>query len=405
MVNIDTEYLKFENKHLMELLLQSLVDKVKESSSVSYSLFSGRSGELLFLYEAAKYPNCRVDLNWLSDEISLLVTNANKVLPNCSMASGMAGIAWFYQYVLQDQQETDDENGSVDILFNEMLASDKWHGEYEYTLGLAGFAPYLARRTHTPQGKVNARVLIEHFSRLAVIEEGLAYWPTLPESTFRINNNLSEVPEINLGLAHGHTGVLAALLSLSREPSVAQAALPLLVAGCDWLISQQQEVGAFQSYFAYLSSVPAKSRLAWCYGDLTISLTLSRVGKFLERKDYTDFACAVALHSARRDALDARIKDIGLCHGSSGLALIFRLLYRELQAPELLESAKRWQNFNLQQYKEHGLTAFHKWTGNKDGRERKEEDFGLLEGYAGIGLSLLTGLAQEPNWADALLLA
>lgn len=402
-----SENLEVANLQLSDLLLQALIDKVRESHSATFALLAGRAGHLLFLYEAAKCRDSKIDLNWLSDEISALIAEAKAVLPDCSMAYGMAGIAWFYQYVLQDQQESDVENAAVDSLFSELLAVNNWQGEYEYVLGLAGYAPYLARRTHTEQGKKNAFALIQHFSKLAVIADGLAYWPTSAKSAFRMNKNSPEQAEVNLGLAHGNAGVLAALLTLSREPSVADAARPLLVAGCDWLLLQKQDVTMCRSYFSNLSHLQTKSRLGWCYGDLSIALTLGRAGKLLQQQQYIDSALVIALHAASRDAADAQIYDAGLCHGSSGLALIFKLLYRELKAPELLEAAIRWQNFYLQQYQQQGLSALHKWIGDVEpgDRRKREEDLGLLEGYAGIGLSLLTGLGQEPDWVDALLLA
>ena len=394
------------HEHLPAQVLHLLIEKVTASSSTSVALLSGRAGQLLFLYQAAQLHTSQIDVNWLSAEISTLIANAKTVLPDCSMAYGMAGIAWFYQYVLQDQQESAEENAAVDNLFAQLLSVHKWQGEYEYILGLAGYAPYLARRTHTELGKKNALALIQHFSQLAAMAGGLANWLTSHGSAFRMNKNSLAQTEINLGLAHGNTGVLAALLTLSSDPAVADSAKPLLSAGCDWLVLQQQDAGLFGSYFANLSHLRSKSRLGWCYGDLTIALTLARAGRLLQRQTYTDFARMIALHSACRDAVDAQIYDTGLCHGSSGLALIFRLLYRELHDPELLTAAIRWQDFYLQQFQQQGLSALHKWIGDitPGDRRKREEDVGLLEGYAGIGLSLLCGLGQEPDWVDALLL-
>lgn len=404
---MSTEHFDLTHKQQPELLLKLLTDKISASTCASVPLLAGRAGQLLFLYEAAKYHQGQIDLNWLSEEISQVILLAKKVLPDCSMAYGMAGLAWFYQYVLQDQQESDAENDVVDRMFAEILSVDHWQGEYEYIIGLAGYAPYLARRTHTRQGKANALALVEHFSKLAVIENGVAYWPTSSVSAFRMNKTAVEQTEINLGLAHGNTGVIAALLRLSQNPSIAETAVPLLKAACDWLMQQQQDVKSYRSFFSNLSHLQAKSRLGWCYGDLTIALTLARAGRLLAQPHYTELALAIALHAASRDAADAQIYDAGLCHGSSGLALIFKLLDREFHAPEIAEAATRWHNFYLQQYQQQGLAALHKWVGDLEpgDRRKREEDFGLLEGYAGIGLSLLVHLGQEPDWVDGLLLA
>lgn len=388
-------------------LLRELINKVQYNSASTSSLLNGRSGELLFLYQAAKYDSNLVDLDWLSSEINKLMAKARSILPDLSIGYGLAGIAWFYQYILQDLRENDQHNFAIDNLYSEILASEEWRGEFEYVLGLAGFAPYVTRRSHTALGKRNVIALIAHFSRLAVWNRKAAYWPTLALSVYRINKDVPTDLEVNLGLAHGQTGVIAALLGLSKHADYNKDSIELLRAGCEWIIEQQQDKTIFGSCFPNISRFPGQSRLGWCYGDLTVALTLARVGNYIDCQRFTQVAIDTALHAAKRDHISGQIHDAGICHGSSGLALIFYLLFRELKVPELMLVAKHWFNFFVKEYHKYGIISLCKWTGKSgySGKKMRQENFGLLEGYAGIGLCLLVGLGQEPNWVDALLLA
>jgi hypothetical protein len=139
--------------------------------------------------------------------------------------------------------------------------------------------------------------------------------------------------------------------------------------------------------------------LGWCYGDLTIALTLARVGQTLERQDLVDEAKRIGLHAAMRDENSAMVKDAGICHGSAGLMLIFQMLNEIIPMPEFEKASDYWFENTIVRFKENGLEGFY---ANKAGN--LIEETGLLEGYSGVGLCLLARQGISPDWADALLL-
>lgn len=390
-------------------LLEVLADKIKINLSLELGLLGGQAGQLLFLYNLAKSHPEIIENELLSEKINNFISNATTLNSDASLGYGLAGVAWFYQYVLNDQELEDTENRVVDKFYAQLLEVETWEGEFEFVLGLVGYTPYLMRRSHTFLGKKNLLSLINKFSTLAVFDENdNCYWTTSQISKFRVQKNDLGQKEINLGLAHGHVGVLAALATMCDEPFVESQARELLEAGCDWLLNNQQDADQFGSYFSYLLEHPTQSRLGWCYGDLTIALTIMRASKILNREDYFEFALGVALHCAERHPSNSDVQDAGLCHGSSGVGLIFHLLHMHSGHHALKEAALKWQIILLSSYRENGLRGLYKFNHDTETSEidasSKVADYSLLEGYAGVGLCLLALQGGDTSWVDSLLL-
>jgi hypothetical protein len=111
----------------------------------------------------------------------------------------------------------------------------------------------------------------------------------------------------------------------------------------------------------------------------------------------------MSLHCSRRREQDGMVFDAGLCHGYGGLVLIFGLLSQYFPAAEVLTAKQYWLDKVLNQYQLYGLAALHKQVERADELTAQEEP-GLLSGYAGIGLCLLTAEGQQADWVDLLLL-
>ena len=278
-------------------------------------------------------------------------------------------------------------------------------------LGLGGFAVYASRRQLKSAPSAIYERLINHFEQTAMqITEHTLSWSQPADSTYRFNKDAPQTPEFNLGLAHGVPGIIAAILPAVQIPALHQRAKSLLIQSCDWLLQQelQQKLPADQqnSYFSSSCNNHKGSRLGWCYGDLTIALTLARVGKALDHPAYIDKAKQISLHSAQRDSENGYIQDAGLCHGSAGVALIFQLLNQQFNQqfnlPELSDAADQWLSYTLDLYREKGLSGFYMFSGLT---QEYEECTGFLMGYSGIGLCLLAALGETPDWADCLLMA
>ncbi len=96
--------------------------------------------------------------------------------------------------------------------------------------------------------------------------------------------------------------------------------------------------------------------------------------------------------------------DACFCHGTSGIAHIFNRMWRETGMPECKDAAAYWigQTLSLAKF-EDGLAGYKTWQGTERGFQN---EYGLLEGIAGIGLVLLSYHYEiEPTWDECLLLS
>ena len=402
-----TNYKIVSNSQIDEikLILNALTKKVSEvlTDDINHGLLSGLAGHLLFLYNAHKLDKKLVDELIFSEKLDLL--QEGLVDQSFELSSGLAGQAWVLEYLNQsDSSDYDPELlENVDLLFIKALSHEgPWLGEIEMVLGLGGYAPYVARRTRfTDQTELYGKILSGFASTATYFENGQITWSQPVLSVYRFEQEDKAGHEYNLGLAHGIPGIIAALLPALKIPALKVQAYQLLVGSCDWLLVYQNPNIIGSSCFGTSVGDRSYSRLGWCYGDLTIALTLARAGQALGKSNYVDRALDIALHAAKRDAQSASIKDAGICHGYFGLVTIFQLLNKLMPHPELQQAAKSWLQYGLDKYKEKGLKSLYSYNGIED---EYSEDFSFLMGYSGIGLVLLSVLTDEVDWADCLLM-
>jgi len=148
-----------------------------------------------------------------------------------------------------------------------------------------------------------------------------------------------------------------------------------------------------------------KSRLAWCYGDLGVGLSLWRASKALNDQTLSDTAITILKHAARRTAPeDSVVIDAGVCHGAYGNAQLFNRMYKETGIPEFETATLFWIEDGLKKaVHDDGYAGYKQWYGSK-----KEwiPELSLLEGISGIGLTMLSYLSQDDmmHWDECLMM-
>lgn len=392
-----------------ECVLRALIKEVQSISAkaISSGLLTGLSGHLLFLWYAGKLLPGQVSESLFNQHLSEMEIIDYTKPYGISFGTGITGIAWLYETFLQDHADSyqSEFNHNTDILVQQYLEQVSENTEIEYVLGVSGIAVYLARRNRWHQALSCSDLLISVLEKKAhFMNEASCAWSTPPSSIYRFNKDNNN-PEFNLGLAHGVPAVLAALIALHDGLAQQQEkARQLLNAGCNWILEQRQDPEKYGCYFGNIAEQPSISRLGWCYGDLTIALTLFRAGNLLQRDDLIHAATEVCLHASHRSFKQSFVQDAAICHGIAGLALIFRLLSEYCADPQLKLAEQFWHNELLALYRTQGLKGLYRLGEEEDGAPTYLEDTSLLNGYAGIGLYLLTALGQKADWTEALLL-
>ncbi|KAA1165812.1 lantibiotic biosynthesis protein [Pseudoalteromonas sp. 20-92] len=391
---------------VMRGILKEITQKISEEIIKKESgngLLNGLAGYILFLYNAGKFEDICVDDSLLNEKMELLQAQLAK--QSLEFSSGLAGQAWLLEFLNQSNKADYDSEllESIDILFaNSLSQNDVWLGEIETILGLAGYTPYTARRARfTDQTRLYS-IIVRAFEQTATyFDNGNITWSQPYKSAYRFNQNDENLPEYNLGLAHGVPGIIAALVPVLHIPKLKARARKLLLGSCDWLLTNQNCNLSSNACFGSCAGDGGDSRLGWCYGDLTIALTLMRVGVALNMPHYVERALGIARHAAKRDEISGYVKDAGICHGYFGLIMIFSLLNKLSPHPDLQAAINYWLSFALEQYEDNGVSSFYSYKGDEGGYE---EDFSLLMGYSGIGLVILSLLNGEFGWADSLLI-
>jgi len=147
------------------------------------------------------------------------------------------------------------------------------------------------------------------------------------------------------------------------------------------------------------------SRLAWCYGDLGVAVSLWQAAKVMQNEDVKQTAIQLLEHAAtRRDIKETRIVDGGLCHGAFGVMHIFDFMYKETSNQVFKDAADYWIDYGLTiDHHKDGSAGYKKWRGGDTPTYEKENS--LLEGIAGIGLAILSYLNPEKtDWNQCLMI-
>jgi len=212
----------------------------------------------------------------------------------------------------------------------------------------------------------------------------------------------------NLSLCHGISSIIIFLVRVIKNGIFDEKVTEMLIGAVNYILSNEKDFSQLGSYFPnYIlinsNETVSKSRMAWCYGDLGNAIALWKAGKILENKKLEEKANEIFFQSTRRRYFhETLVNDAGACHGSVGIAMIFRRIYLETNRNEFKEATEYWINRTLNfSHFEDGLAGYKilekdKWI----------HDYSLLTGISGIGLLLLSYLKNgKQTWDELFLLS
>ena len=375
---------------------------------VDASLFGGAAGLAIFytyLALANRWENADTwAMTWLETAIAGTADEKTQL----SFFRGFPGVAWATTH-LQDRifAADEDPNTAIDEALAAFLAGSPWPNLYDLVDGLVGLGVYALERLPNPC----ARQLLERIvDRLDVTAErtgaGITWW-TAPEVLFGQQRISCPQGYYNLGLAHGVPGVIA-LLGRIGQAGIAQSQVTTLLEGAvAWLLAHKLPAGSGADFTFWLAEGADNepTQLAWCYGDLGISLALLAAARSMHRADWEREALTLATAAAERSSAELLVPDGGFCHGAAGIAHLFNRLYQATQQPLFCQTAQFWFEQTLQFYQPgQGVAGFSHWRSDGDDHYGWVADPGLLTGAAGIGLTLLAATtAIEPEWDRMML--
>jgi lantibiotic modifying enzyme len=387
--------------------VHELAESVAAFDFVESGLMGGAAGVAVFF---AYYADWAGDLRFkglVGEMVERAINPPAGHFPGYSFASGFAGIGWTIKHLLENDLLVSDAASvykQLDPVIGESMIKEMSNGHYDYLHGAGGMALYfLSNDTLDDQSTAFLIAFINELDRHSIVEDdgGVKWKSVLDMDTGREGYNLS--------LSHGIASLML-IIQMIRRKGVEKARCDKLLKGAyTYLRKQQLSAGNYLSIYPSwaIESMEdiGNSRLAWCYGDHGAGIACERVGEALDDKEIYNHGLNILKHAAgRRDPGDNRVMDAGICHGASGLALMNNAFYQHMWMNYFRDAAAHWSDVCLNMaYHDDGPGGYKAWYHPQYGGWVRTG--GLLEGAAGIGLSLLSFVSpREPEWRKAFLI-
>lgn len=231
------------------------------------------------------------------------------------------------------------------------------------------------------------------------------YYPSIYEKKYMTE----EAPNgcVNYGVSHGMGGPLTTLSLAYKKSSSSDGGIKIIDSIIDEYMKSYYYVDniiywpgriTFEEYIGKEKCSYGKSRMSWCYGSIGILNSLYIAAKEKSDKELTEFCVNELKKIASMDIRDYLLASPIVCHGLSGLALIFKRMHQETQDKafyykmlEILE--KLIHNFVYRDIQNVNLIGMN---------EIKEYDY--LEGYTGILQTIYSVITDTVNVNERRLL-
>ena len=407
-----------KNSAMIEAYKEQLINKLHEiADHITTSqgikemeipgLLSGKTGIALFLFYYSKYTNQQKFYNIGYDFLNDVIEHLNKNLSLHTHCTGLAGIGWAFNHLASNNFIDADMNDileTIDDHLYRLMMIDLQNKNFDFLHGACGVALYFTIRL--PNKKINnyLKDFVNKIEQISIKNKngGIKWESILDQETGKRGYNIS--------LSHGIPSIMQVLSKLYLYNIEKERVLRLIKGSVKYLYQQkldkQKYNSTFPSWAIESTDVIGSSRLAWCYGDLGISVSLYLTAKNTKNSEWEKEALSILTRSVKRlDLIENSVADAGMCHGTAGIAHIYNRMYFCTLKPEFKNAAMYWfdQTLKMAKFKD-GYAGYKIWHSEKHGGWQTGSD--LLEGIAGIGLALISAISDiEPAWDECLLLS
>ena len=399
-----------ENRALLLTKLEEISRILLEKSQVINE--SGLLADMaLFQFYYAKFLG-NDGLADIGEEI--LVSSINNIGSNTypTYCAGVAGVGWVIDHLSQEgfiEADNDELLSEFDTHLHRIMVSDMETGYYDFLHGAIGYGYYFLQRWKNTSSSVlkevyqnNLMELVAYLDESSEKDGSHVKWISLRD----IN---SDDQVFNFSLAHGIPSVINFLGRLYEIDFFKPKVEEMLRGGVDYILnfmsSDSDEISLFPNWIQSDGNVSGPSRLAWCYGDLGIGITLWSVSKCLSYDGLAEKAIEILKHTTHRlTPHENMIVDAGICHGSYGNAQIYHRMYIETGDKVFEDAAAFWINNGLSKAVHEDGYAGYKQFRTHDGVW--ENRLSLLDGITGIGLSIISYLSDfDAKWDERLMIS
>jgi lantibiotic modifying enzyme len=148
-----------------------------------------------------------------------------------------------------------------------------------------------------------------------------------------------------------------------------------------------------------LDSSTTKGRLAWCYCDIGIIGLYLKLYRILGQNAHLEMALLIGENSTKIDFNDSGIIDTSICHGLSGLCLIYKKLYEFTGSEIIKTSLESYLNLLISSFEVNINSEF-----TSPFNLNIERNYGIYEGIIGPRLVLNSFLFEiKTEWDEIFL--
>lgn len=384
---------------------------IHTKESIDHSLIHGKSGILLALAYYYKYECLAESKNEIKVHIdtciNALLNTLSEEAMDGSLASGVTGISYALRaaHDMGLQESIEDEWFlDLDEIIIEFLENQLNKKEYDLFRGASGSVVYLL------QFGLN----IEPIKRYVHSLFENAIWDTKTSCfwiffSFNENKQILEYREdiVNLGLAHGMTGIISILSSIYKLGIEKEKVSIMLTGAINYVLREEnpQEISLFNGIKYVGKKQQNSSRLGWCYGDLGVGFSILKAGTYCNNLAWVNKGNSICLKTLSRNIEDAGLDEHGICHGYFGTMHMYNRVYNFTGNPEYIRGIKYWYKAGMEQrdFSIHN-SGFFQVDYEHNRKLRKYNTSGLLLGLAGVYLSLASVKNMEYPWDAAFLL-
>ncbi|GAB5525239.1 MAG: hypothetical protein Roseis2KO_31110 [Roseivirga sp.] len=399
---------KIDLEDKLDEIVAVLESKYQECEQVG--VLAGTSGISLFFFYYARHSQ---NNKYAKIANRILEDSLNRIDQGYSFptyCTGISGFGWALEHLSEEgflEIDNDELLPDLETYLYLKMRQDITSGYYDFLHGAVGYGFYFLKRyqnTKSPELKKKyasyIHQLLEGLDQLSERDVAGLKWL----SEMRSNNEPQKV--YNLSLSHGISSIVNFLSRACKFKAFYQSGLPLLKGSMEYVLAQKRNLGdcLFPNAVSETGDVgSAKTRLAWCYGDLGVGLSIYLGAETLNDSKQKETAIRILLRTTeRRDLKSCGVIDASPCHGAFGIAQVYGTLFRKTKIPDFHAAADYWvlEGLKLGTYPD-GYAGFKQYRTN----ETPTNEVNILEGVAGIGLTIISCLAGfETRWEESLMI-
>lgn len=277
---------------------------------------------------------CDRESGGLLDEALKAVVGAISTRPlEPTLWSGLVGLLYSIEYLEHrfpgkaggDVKNFVDSTDELLLSFIDAATPGRVH--FDLISGLTGVGAYALMRSDVTRAAALYQAVEAKLSTWANAEVrgGLA-WRTTPRQLREpIPESTRQFGHLDYGIAHGQPGVLL-LLAAGVEYGLTSdfnKTSSLIRAALDHVLASEASNSQVSKYpYFDPQTMQDASRLAWCYGDISVAFSIRAAGRVLSDSSLELHAENLVLDRLAQDPGTFLLKDNALCHGRAGVLLL-----------------------------------------------------------------------------------